>query len=112
MAAIDFPQILKECISLAKHEVGKNWSKLKPFAEHEFTQFAENAEFLAQLRLKNIIDDEEFKVRLRFQQTALNNVLLAIKGIGLKTAENVVNGVLGIVSTALKSAINIVLPVL
>ncbi len=111
MAVLDFPQILKECISLAKQEVGKNWSKLKPFAEHEFTQFAENAQFLAELRLKNIIDDEELKVRLRFQQTALNNVLLAIKGIGLKTAENVVNGVLGILAKAIKSTINIVLPV-
>ena len=111
MANLDFNQILKDCISLAKQEVGKNWSKLKPFAEHEFTQFAENAQFLAELRLKGLIDDDELKVRLRFQQMALNNVLLAIKGIGLKTAENVVNGVLGIVATALKTALNIVLPI-
>ncbi len=111
MATLDFNQILKDCISLAKQEVGRNWAKLKPFAEHEFTQFAENAQFLAELKLKGVIDDDELKVRLRFQQTALNNVLLAIKGIGLVTAENVVNGVIGILATAIKTALNVVLPI-
>jgi hypothetical protein len=111
MAGLDFKKILSDCIALAKQEVGKNWKKLKPYADHEFQQFAENAEFLAQLRLMGVIDDDELKSRLRFQQTALNNVLLTIEGIGLKTAENVVNGVIGIVSVAIKTALNIVLPI-
>lgn len=111
MASLDFSQILKDCIALAKQEVGRNWKELKPYADHEFRQFAENAEFLANLRAQGIIDDEELKSRLRFQQTALNNVLLTVKGIGLKTAENVVNGVLGIVAVAIKTVFNIVLPV-
>lgn len=110
MATIDFSKIVADSIVLAKNEVGKSWSKLQPYAEHEFAQFAENAEFLAQLRLKGLIDEEELKSRLRFQQTALNNVLMTIEGIGLKTAENVVNGVLGIVADALKTALHVIIP--
>lgn len=112
MAAINFQQILADSIATTKEQVGSAWKKLKPFAEHEFTQFAENAVFLANLKLKGVIDENELKVRLDIQKLALANVLLAIKGIGLVTAQNVVNGVLGVVSAAIKKALQVVLPVI
>jgi hypothetical protein len=108
---IDFPQIVQDSIAAAKTELGNSFKKLKPFAEHEFTQFAENAAFLAQLKLDGTIDDEELKARLNIQRLALNNDLLAIEGIGLVTAQNIVNAVLDIVSAAVKKAIQVVLPV-
>lgn len=111
MAEINFEKILNDTIAFAKGELGATFKKLKPFAEHEFTQFAENAAFLAKLKLKGVIEDDELKSRLELQKLALSNVLLAIKGIGLVTAQNVVNGVLGIVAKALKGAIGVSLPV-
>ena len=111
MAEINFKQILDDSIAFSKKELGGTFKKLKPFAEHEFTQFAENAAFLAKLKLTGTIDDEEFKSRLMLQRLAFSNMLLAIKGIGLVTAQNLVNGILSIVSKAIKSTIGIVLPV-
>jgi hypothetical protein len=111
MPDINFKQVLSDSISFSRKELGTAFKKVKPFAEHEFTQFAENALFLAQLKLKGVIDDDELKSRLMLQKIAVANVLLAIKGIGLVTAQNVVNGVLGIISKAIKSAINVALPI-
>lgn len=111
MPDIDFKQVIADAIAFSKTELGATYKKLKPYAEHEFRQFAENAAFLATLRLNGTIDDAELKSRLALQKLALSNVLLAIKGIGIVTAEKLVNGVLGIVAKAVKGAINISLPV-
>jgi len=111
MAAINFKQILDESIVFARTELGGTFKKLKPFAEHEFTQFAENAAFLAKLKLDGIIEGDELKSRLELQKLALNNVLLTIKGIGLVSAQNLVNGILAIVSKAILGALKISLPV-
>lgn len=111
MADINFKQILDDSISLAKQELGSSFKKFKPFAEHEFRQFAENAAFLANLKLQGVIEDAEFKSRMELQRLAFGNVLLAIKGVGLVTAQNLVNGILGIVGKAIKTALNITLPI-
>ncbi len=111
MALIDFKEITSATIGMAKLEVGKSWTKLKPYAEHEFTQFAENAVFLAKLKLEGHIEEDELKSRLNIQKLALLNVLLAIKGIGMVTAQNVVNGALDIVAKAAKTALKVVLPI-
>ena len=97
MADINFKQILDDSIAFSKGELGATFKKLKPFAEHEFTQFAENTAFLAKLKFLGTIDDDEFKSRLLLQRLAFSNVLLAIKGIGIVTAQNLVNGILAIV---------------
>lgn len=111
MADLDFKQIIADSIAFSKKELGSKFKQFKPFAEHEFQQFAENALFLAKLRLSGTIEDDELMSRLQLQKLAMANVLLAIKGIGIVTAQNLVNGVLGIVSGAISKAINIALPV-
>ena len=111
MANINFKQILDDSIIFAKAELGGTYKKLRPYAEHEFTQFTENAVFLAKLKLAGVIEDDELKSRLALQKLALSNVLLTIKGIGLVGAQNLVNGILGIVSKAIMGALKISLPV-
>ncbi len=111
MADINFSQIVSDSMGFAKQEVGKSWNQLKPYAEHEFTQFAETAVFLAKLKLSGNIKDDELKARLNIQRQSLNNVLLAIEGIGLVMAQNVVNGILDIVTKAISEALKVVLPI-
>jgi hypothetical protein len=110
MAGIDYNQIVSDCVSSAKQIAGNTWNSLKPYAEHEFRQFAENAEFLAKLRATNNISEEEFKSRIDIQRLSLRNVLLTVEGIGLVAAQNIVNAVLSIVFTAIKSVIQIPFP--
>ena len=111
MATIDFKQVLTDSLAFAKTEAGAAFNKVKPFAEHQFQQFAEDALFLATLKLKGTIGDEELNSRIQLQKLALSNVLLAIKGVGIVTAQNIVNGVLAIVASAVKSAIKVALPI-
>lgn len=110
METLNYKQVVAECLAAAKTELGRSWKSFKPYAEHEFRQFAENAEFLAQLKLAGTIDNDEFKARLEIQRLALKNVLLTMKGIGLITAQNTVNAVLKIVGKAVSKVLEIVLP--
>lgn len=112
MPDFDFNQVLGDSLAFAKKELGSTFKKVKPFAEHEFKQFAENALFLAQLKLRGIIENDELSSRIQLQKLAMANVLLAIKGIGIVTAQNLVNGVLDIVSKSIKKAINVAIPIL
>ena len=111
MEKIDYKQVVADCLAAAKTELGKSWKSFKPYAEHEFRQFAENAEFLAQLKLAGTIDNEELKARLEIQRLALKNVMLTMKGIGLITAQNTVNAVLKIVGKAVSKVLEVALPV-
>jgi hypothetical protein len=111
MAVLNFQQVLDDSLALAKKELGSTYKKLKPYAEHEFKQFAENLAFLAGLKLKGTISQEELKLRLQLQKQALANVLLAIKGIGIVAAEKIINGVLGIIAKAIKGSLKVSLPV-
>lgn len=111
MPDFDFKQVLSDSLLFAKNELGSSFKKVKPFAEHEFKQFAENTLFLAKLKLTGVIENDEFKSRMELQKLAMSNVLLAIKGIGIVTAQNLVNGVLDIVGKAIKKAINIAIPI-
>jgi len=110
METLNYKQVVAECLVAAKTELGRSWKSFKPYAEHEFRQFAENAEFLAQLKLAGTIDSEELKARLEIQRLALKNVLLTMKGIGLVTAQNTVNAVLKIVGKAVSKVLAIALP--
>ena len=67
--------------------------------------------FLAKLKLSGAIDDNELKARMDIQKLALSNVLLAIKGIGLVTAQAVVNGILSILGNAVKGSLSVLLPI-
>ena len=111
MADLDFNKIVSDSLALTKTQVGAAFKKVKPFAEHEFQQFAESALFLAKLKLQGAIDEDELKSRLELQKLAATNVLLAVQGIGLVTAQNIINGVLGIISEAIKKAIKVALPI-
>jgi hypothetical protein len=110
MPDFDINQVLKDSLDFAKKELGSTYKKVKPFAEHEFRQFSENTLFLAQLKLRGVIDDQEFKSRMQMQKLSMANVLLAIKGVGIVAAQNLVNGVADIVGKAIKKALNIVVP--
>jgi len=111
MPDFNFTQVISDAIALTKNELGKTFKKVKPFAEHEFQQFSENALFLANLKLQGTIDEAELQSRIQLQKLALANVLLAIKGVGIVSAQNVVNGVLGIVGKAVETAIGVAIPV-
>lgn len=111
MESIDFEKVVNDCLEATRGELGRSWKKFKPFAEHELRQFAENAEFLARLRHDQVIDADELNARLEIQRLALRNVMLTIKGVGLVTAQNTVNAILGIVAKAVRNALAVALPI-
>lgn len=111
MEKLDLNKILADAVALAKNETGKAWKKVEPYAEHEFTQFAESVQFITQLFLAGKISEDDFKARLQFQKMALSTVLTTIEGIGIIAAQNVVNGVLDILRNAVQASFGLALPV-
>lgn len=111
MEKLNLDKILAGAISLAKSETGKAWRKVEPYAEHEFRQFAESVEFITKLFLAGKIPEEDYKARLQFQKMALSTVLTTIEGIGIIAAQNVVNGIMDILRSALQASFGLALPV-
>lgn len=110
MADIDLKQILSDCISFARIETGSSWKKIKPFAEHEFTQFIKNILFLAELKLSGVIEVEEFSSRLQLQKIAIAQSFVAIKGMGISDVQEIVKQVEKIIFVGISKELNIVLP--
>ncbi|OOQ58794.1 hypothetical protein [Mucilaginibacter pedocola] len=98
---LDFDQILKDCIAAAKKELGAGWNDAAPFAEQKFKQYLEDMADLNKLRADGTIDEDEFKYRADLHKSSMQSVLLAVKGIGLIAAQNIINAVLGIVGKAI-----------
>lgn len=107
---LDLKQLIQDCIAAAKPVLGKSWDSFKPFAQGEFKKFTESAHHLAKLKLDGAIGEEELKERLAFQKKALENVMLAIKGIGKVTAQKAINAVIDVVKNAVHQALKIALP--
>lgn len=104
---LDIQQIVNDSIAAAKDIIGKGWKDVKPFAQHEFTQYAEDVEHLIALKTQGIIGDDEFKARIDLLNTGIRSIFLAIKGIGILQVQNIVNALIGIVSKAVLSVFNI-----
>jgi hypothetical protein len=104
-------QILADSLAVLKNNAQNAYNKAKPYAEQEFKKLADDALFLAGLLNNHEIDDNEFKQRLMMQKHAATNVLLTIQGIGLVAAQNTINAVIGIVSTAVQKVLGVVLPI-
>lgn len=111
MALLNFKEIISESMTVTKGIAGKAWRNLEPYAENEFLLFTQNAEYLATLKLSGQLTDEELKERLEIQRLALKNVLLAVEGMSLAVAQNIVNAVARIVFGSLSKALDIILPV-
>jgi hypothetical protein len=105
LSDIDIPTLIKEMTDAAKKVLKSNWKELKPFAEQQLKNLAENIKLIAVLKAKGKIDEEKAKLHLAIQKESARTVFLTIEGIGILTAENAINAALKVIQTTVNKSI-------
>jgi hypothetical protein len=90
---IDVPLLTDEMLAAAKTVVGDRWPVLRQFAEIEFRALAVKLAEIQNLLATGAIDHNRARMHLRIQQNAAQSALRGSQGLGLLTAETVVQSV-------------------
>jgi transposase len=79
------------------------------YAKNEAEKIAISIRQIAELYASGIIDAEEARLKLEIQKNTSRTMLLAVKGIGILTAEQAINAGLGVVRGAVNTALGFAL---
>lgn len=105
LSDIDIHRLIKDMADAAKKVLKSQWKELKPFAEQQLKNLAENIKLIAVLKAKGKIDEEKAKLHLAIQKESARTVFLTIEGIGILTAENAINAALKVIQTTVNKSI-------
>jgi len=90
--------------------IGDQAPDIAEYARSEAAKIAASVAQIGQLRASGVIDDEEMALHLDIQKGASRAVLMAVKGMGILTAERAVNAALSVVTKAVGAALGIAIP--
>lgn len=79
------------------------------FAKTEFTKIAQTIVSVGEQFAAHEINEQEAGLLLDMQKKASQNVLLALQGLGLLAVEGAINAALGVVKTAVNTALKFAL---
>ena len=97
--------LVKEMITAAKPALQTYWKDVKPYAEKESRSFVQNLAMIEKLKLQGEITKDEALIHIQIQKNSFRTVLLAIKGLGILTAENAINAAIGAIKNTVNTAI-------
>lgn len=78
-------------VDAARTEVPRRWPQLAPLADLELRRLAQSLVDLAGLLASGAIDEVRARQIVHIHQLAARSVLLTVEGVGLLTAEQVIN---------------------
>ena len=88
-----------------KKEFSIKWSDTKEFAEAESQKLAQSLSMIEALIVSRSINQEQARLLLNIQRNATLMVLLTIEGLGLLAVEHAINAALGVVKSAVNTAL-------
>ena len=107
MAAIDLEQMTRDIVGAMTATIGDGSSDIAAFAKGEAAKIAASVTQIGELRASGVIDDEEMALHLDIQRNASRAVLMAVKGVGILTAERAVNAALSVATRVVGQALGI-----
>ncbi|MDB5671814.1 MAG: hypothetical protein JWO25_2773 [Alphaproteobacteria bacterium] len=110
MGSIDLGRISQDALAAMLGVIHDQGSDIVEYAKAEAAKIAASVAQIGQLRLTGVISDEEMALHLDIQKSASRAVLMAVKGMGILTAERAVNAALSVVTGAIGSALGVVFP--
>ena len=107
--ALDVTSLAASMLTAAEGSVKAGWATVQPFAKTQMTNIAQQiADIESQLVAKSITQ-QQASLLLDMQKNASRAALLTIEGMGLVTAQNVLNAALGAIATAVNGALGFAL---
>jgi len=107
MSAIDIDRIAGDAFAAMLGVIGTAGPDIAQYAKSEAAKIAASVVQIGELRASGVIDDEEMALHLDIQKSASRAVLMAVKGMGILTAERAINAALSIVTKAVGTALGI-----
>ena len=111
MASIDLAQVAKDVLGAMTVAIKGASPEVAALARAESAKIAASIAQIGELRAAGIIDDEEMALHLDIQRNASRAVLMAVKGIGIVTAERAVNAAISVAVAAVNPALGLALRV-
>jgi hypothetical protein len=108
-AALSVTPLVERMVAAARSSLGRDWSKVRAFAEPQLDNLARSLVNIGELTVQGAISAEEAAALLEVHKHTTRTVLLAVKGIGLLTAESALNAALGAVRDTVNGAIGFAL---
>ena len=103
--ALDVSTLFSSMITAAEGSLKTGWAAVEPFAKTQFTAIAQQiVDIEAQLAAGQLSKDDAASL-LDMQANASRAVLMTVEGIGLATAQNIINAALGAVGGAVNKAL-------
>jgi hypothetical protein len=81
----------------------------KAYGKSEALKMAHTATMLADGVRKGKVDLDEAKFVLEMQKNASKSILLTIKGLGIVSVENAINGAMGVLRKSIETAFGVAL---
>lgn len=107
MPSIDFGQLTKDVLSALVGALDDDVSDIAAFAKSEAAKIAVSVAQIGELRAAGVIDDEEVTLHLDIQKNASRAVLMAVKGVGIVSAERAVNAAIAVATRVVGQALGI-----
>ncbi len=106
---LDAAALAGNMIGAFKTQLADKWPEIKTYGESEMKKLAQTLVMIEQLKVSGEITAEQAKLHLQIQKNAVRAVMLTIEGLGLLAVEAAINAALGIVKTAVNTALGFVL---
>jgi hypothetical protein len=92
----DFDDLLQQAVSAAKALVVHGWDAVKEFVKKAAKNVRDVGISLAKMVAQHTITDDEAKLLLEDERILIRMQLRTVVGMGLLTAERVLNAILGV----------------
>jgi hypothetical protein len=102
MANFDVKALGKDLLDVLKVKLADHFTEAKPFAELSMKQLAQNLEMITELKLTNVINEQQAKLHLDIFKSSVRITLLTIEGLGILAVEDAINAALD----AIKNIVN------
>jgi len=109
MAKINVDELLTKMLAAAAVPFKKQWPSAKDYAQSEFKKIAESIVFIESQRALGKMTPERARLHLDIQKNASRTVLLALEGLGIVTAEAMINAALAVIKDTVNSALKFAL---
>lgn len=107
--AIDVGQLASQMLAAALPILKKDAQDAESFAKTEFTKIAQTIASIGEQVATGLINQQQAQLLLDMQTSASRNVLLTLQGLGLLAVEAAINAALGVVKTAVNTAVGFAL---
>jgi hypothetical protein len=107
--ALDIGSLASQMLAAALPILKKDAQDAESFAKTEFTKIAQTVASIAEQLAAGQINQQQAGLLLDMQKSASRNVLLCLQGLSLLAVEAAINAALGVIKTAVNTAVGFAL---